>query len=534
MYYGEKLWIGKNDQPINLLPNMANRHGLIAGATGTGKTITLKVMAESFSDAGVPVFLSDIKGDLSGMSQPGADSERMQKLIAKFGLADAGFAYRPYPTYYWDVYGKKGTPIRATVSEMGPLLLSQIMGLNDTQEGVLHIIFRIADDQKLLLLDLKDLKAMVQYVGEHASEYKTSYGNVSTASIGAIQRGILTLEEEGGAMFFGEPALDIHDWFQVDGDGRGYVNVLNCEELFQHPSLYATFLLWMLSDLYETLPEAGDLEKPKVVFFFDEAHLLFKDAGKELLNKVEQVVRLIRSKGVGVYFITQSPTDIPDTILSQLGNRIQHALRAYSPSDQKAVKVAAETFRANPAFETEKVITELGTGEALISFLDEKGAPSVVQQANVLPPQSLMGPAEAATVQQMITSSAMGAKYNTAVDRESAYELLTAKVQSGTEQAEAAAQVVASTKAEAQARKEQEAARKAEEKAAREAERETKRIEQEALRKAKAELREEQRAQKERQKQKKEIERMAKSILTSAGRTAANSIVRGILGSLKK
>ena len=529
MYFDNKIWMGKNDNKICLLPNMANRHGLIAGATGTGKTITLKVMAEAFSDAGVPVFLSDIKGDLSGMSQPGEDSEGMQKRIAKFGLAEAGFTYQPYPTRYWDVFGKKGMPVRATVSEMGPLLLARIMGLNETQEGILHIVFKIADDQGMLLLDLKDLKAMVEYVGENAAQFKTAYGNIAGASIGAIQRGLLKLDEEGGSQFFGEPALDIRDWMTVDKDGRGYINDMNCEVLFQKPDLYATFLLWMLSELYELLPEAGDLDKPKMVFFFDEAHLLFNDAPKELMEKVEQVVRLIRSKGVGIYFITQSPTDIPDTILSQLGNRIQHALRAYSPSDQKAVRTAAETFLPNPAFDTEKVITELGTGEALISFLDEKGAPSMVEQAFILPPQSLMGPAPDAVMTQLIAGGDLASKYNEVTDRESAYELLKAKAETAAQaaeessskasQAESGGAAVPTPKTEAQIKKEAEKIARDEAKA-----------KAAAVREAKAELREEEK----RKKQQKEIEKVAKSAINTFGRTAANSLVRGLFGILKK
>ena len=523
MYYQDKIWMGLGDEPISLLPNMANRHGLIAGATGTGKTITLKVMAESFSDAGVPVFVSDIKGDLSGMSQPGVDSEGMQKRITKFGLKDTGFTYKGYPTNYWDVFGKKGTPIRATVSEMGPMLLAHIMGLNDTQEGILNIIFKVADDQQLLLLDLKDLKAMVQHVGEHAAEYKTEYGNVSTASIGAIQRSLLTLEQQGAEEFFGEPALDMKDWLKTDADGRGFIQILNCEELFLQPQLYSAFLLWMLSEIYEMLPEAGDLDKPKLVFFFDEAHLLFNDAPKELLNKVEQVVRLIRSKGVGVYFISQNPTDIPDTILSQLGNRIQHALRGYSPTDQKAIKVAAQTFRPNPAFDTETAITECGTGEAVISFLDEKGAPGIVQKASILPPESLMGPVDAAIMTQMITSGEMGTKYNTAVDRESAYEKLQAKAnesQAVVEKANADTQA-----AEEKAALEKAAAAEAKAKAA-----EEKRIAAEAKKLAAEEKREEA----AKAKQMKEVQKVAKSVLGTVGKQATRSLVRGLFGILKK
>ena len=423
--------MAKNDEKIFLLPPLANRHGLVTGATGTGKTITIKVMAESFSDAGVPVFLSDIKGDLTGMSVPGNNTEDMQKRITKFGLDEAGWEYKAYPTTYWDVFGKKGTPVRATVSEMGPMLLSRLMGLTDVQEGILTIIFKIADDQNLLILDLKDLRAVVQAVGDHAADYKTTYGNITTASIGAIQRGLLKLEEQGADQFFGEPALDIMDWIRTDENGRGMINVLNCEQLFQMPDLYAAFLLWMLSELYETLPEVGDLDKPKIVFFFDEAHILFDLNSKELLSKVEQVVRLIRSKGVGVYFISQSPTDIPNSVLGQLGNKIQHALRAYTPADQKAVKAAAQSFVVNPEFKTEEAITQLGTGEALVSFLDEKGAPTMVQRAKILPPQSLMGSCEESVLNYAIATGEMGIKYNVAYDRESAYELLTGKVAAG-------------------------------------------------------------------------------------------------------
>lgn len=524
MYSENMIWMAKNDAPIYLLTQMANRHGLIAGATGTGKTITLKVMAESFSDAGVPVFLSDIKGDLSGMGQPGVDSGSMQKRIAKFGLAEKGFAYQAYPTTYWDVFGKKGIPVRTTVSEMGPMLLSRIMDLTEVQDGVLNLIFRIADDQQLMLLDLKDLKSMVQYVSENVNEYKVSYGNISKATLGAIQRGILKLEDEGGDLFFGEPALDIMDWMKVDENGRGYINNMNCEILFQKPQLYATFLLWMLSEIYETLPEAGDLEKPKMVFFFDEAHLLFEDAPKELMQKIEQIVRLIRSKGVGIYFITQNPTDVPDDVLSQLGNRVQHALRAYSPSDQKAVKVAAETFRPNPDFDTKTAITELGTGEALVSFLDENGAPGIVQRAFILPPQSLMGSVDAEFMKNAIETCEMGKKYNSAVDRESAYEILTGKTaetEEEKEKAAAEAETKEAAKAEEKARLQAEkAAARAEEKARKEAEKEAER-EAKAKEKAKKEAA-------------KTVERVAKSAINSFGRQAARSLVRGILGALKK
>jgi len=424
MFVNNALLVAANEQPVFLLPQMAARHGLITGATGTGKTVTVKVLAEAFSDAGVPVFLSDIKGDLTGMSVPGQATEDLQARISSLGLLQYGWQFNAYPTVYWDVFAKKGIPVRATISEMGPLLLSRLMDLSSAQEGVLNIIFRIADDQGLLMLDLKDLRAVTQAVGDHASDYKTTYGNVAPASIGAIQRGLLKLESQGANMFFGEPALDIRDWIRCDSQGRGVINVLNCEELFQKPDLYTAYLLWMLSELYETLPEVGDLDKPRMVFFFDEAHLLFKLKSKELLEKVEQVIRLIRSKGVGVYFITQSPTDIPDTILSQLGNKIQHALRAYTPSDQKAVKAAAKSFVINPAFKTEDVIPTLGKGEALVSFLDEKGVPGMVQRALILPPQSLMGTLDAGMLNSMILGSDMYPKYSQMIDRESAYELL--------------------------------------------------------------------------------------------------------------
>ncbi|MDD3218200.1 MAG: DUF853 family protein [Lachnospiraceae bacterium] len=548
MYYQEQLWIAKNEKNISIIPKMANRHGLVAGATGTGKTITLKVLAESFSDAGVPVFVSDIKGDLSGMSVPGVDSEGMQKRITKFGLAEAGFTYKSYPTTYWDVFGEKGHPIRVTISEMGPMLLARILELNETQEGILDIVFRVADDQKLLLLDMKDLRAMVAYVGEHAAEYKNTYGNVSSQSIGAIQRALLKLEDEGANQFFGEPALDLKDWLNVDADGRGMIQVLNCEKLFLQPTLYGTFLLWMLSELYEMMPEVGDLDKPKMVFFFDEAHLIFKDASKAVLEKVEQIVRLIRSKGIGIYFITQSPTDVPDTILSQLGNRIQHALRAYSPSDQKAVKVAADTFRANPLFQTDEVITQLETGEALVSFLDEKGAPSMVERVHILPPQSLMGPADAALVQQMIASSPMAVKYNTAVDRESAYELLAGKADAARkaqEEAEVTKQQEEAQQEQAvQEEKEQKELEKQAKALAAEEAKKQKEIEKAAREKAK----EEQEKQKEIErlakqilgkssggrKKKSTVEKMATSAVNSFGRQAANSLVRGLFGILKK
>lgn len=422
MLYEGAIWLGTGEHPVCLLPQMANRHGLIAGATGTGKTVSLKVLAEGFSEMGVPVFLADIKGDLAGMVQPGTHSDAIAKRLTQCGVPT--FEYRAFPTVFWDVFGKEGHPVRTTVSEMGPTLLARLMNLNDTQAGVLSILFRVADDENMLLLDLKDLKAMLAYVGEHAKEYTLDYGNVSMASIGAIQRAVAMLEDEGGNAFFGEPALNIADWMQVDESGRGVINILAADVLYRKPRLYSTFLLWMLSELYELLPECGDLDKPRMVFFFDEAHLLFDDCPKALLETLEQVVRLIRSKGVGVYFVTQNPCDIPMSILGQLGNRVQHALRAYTPLDQKAVRTAAMTFRANPAFDTAEAITTLKTGEALVSFLDADGAPGVVERATILPPQSAMNAIDDATRQSCIEASPFRGVYDTPIDRVSAYEML--------------------------------------------------------------------------------------------------------------
>jgi len=422
MLYENKIWVGTGAAPVYLLPQMANRHGLIAGATGTGKTVSLKVLAEGFSAMGVPVFLSDIKGDLSGMVRPGEHSDGLAERLAQVGVSS--FQYQAFPTVFWDVYGEQGHPVRATVSEMGPLLLSRMLGLNDTQTGVMNILFRVADDEGMLLLDIKDLKAMLAYLGENARNYTLEYGNVSVATIGAIQRAVAVLEDQGGDQFFGEPALNIADWMQLDDEGKGVINILAADKLFRNPTMYSTFLLWMLSELYELLPEQGDSDKPRMVFFFDEAHLLFNNCPKSLLEKIEQVVRLIRSKGVGVYFITQSPADVPMTILGQLGNRIQHALRAYTPLDQKAVKVAAQTFRTNPAFDTEEAITLLKTGEALVSFLDEDGAPGVVDRATILPPQSYMNAIDAELRKTFIETSPFYGVYDEQVDRESAYEML--------------------------------------------------------------------------------------------------------------
>ena len=449
-----KVWLATGTKRVYLEPSMANRHGLIAGATGTGKTVTLKVLAESFSDMGVPVFVADIKGDLSGMCVAGKENKHILRSITNMGIEN--FEYKPYPVQFWDVYGKKGLPVRTTVSEMGPELLARLLGLNDTQSGVLRIVFRVADDKQLLLVDLKDLKAMLHYVGENAKDFKLEYGNVSSQSIGAIQRALLALEDEGGELFFGEPSLDLSDWkkFSME-DGRGMMNILECSELFQHPLLYGTFLLWMLSEIYDMLPEAGDLEKPKFAFFFDEAHLLFDDAPKALVDKVEQVVRLIRSKGVSLWFITQDPTDIPDSVLGQIGNRVQHALRAYTPADQKALNAAAKSFRINPAFKTVDAIQELGTGEALVSVLDENGVPTVVERANILPPRSSMAAVDDATLQAVVNASIYKSKYAAEQDNESAYEQLakTAEQEAAEEAAAKEKEEKKTTKAKTQAKK---------------------------------------------------------------------------------
>lgn len=411
-----------NPMDIGLLPGLANRHGLITGATGTGKTVTLQRLSEQFALAGVPVFLADVKGDLSGLAAPGAATEKLNQRLQQ--LECQNWSPTSFTTAFWDVLGQQGHPVRATISDLGPLLLGRLLNLNDTQEGVLQLVFRIADDQGLLLLDLKDLRAMVRYVGEHAADFRAEYGNLSAASLGAIQRGLLSLEEQGGDIFFGEPMLDIADLIQTDSAGRGVINLLAADRLQNSPRLYATFLLWLLSELFESLPEAGDLDRPKLVFFFDEAHLLFSEAPPALLEKVEQVVRLIRSKGVGIYFVTQNPADIPDKILGQLGNRVQHALRAFTPRDQKAVQVAGETLRPNPAFEAAEVITELAVGEALVSCLDEQGRPQVVQRAWIYPPQSRLGPLSAAERVQVIEHSVLYGHYEKSVDRESAFEKL--------------------------------------------------------------------------------------------------------------
>lgn len=477
-----------------LLPQMANRHGVITGATGTGKTVTLQKLAEGFSRLGVPVFMADIKGDLSGVSQPGGTHPKIVERLKMLGIE--GAVFEGLPVTFWDVFGKQGHPLRATISEMGPLMLSRILQLNETQEGVLTLAFKIADDQGLLLLDLKDLQQMLIYVAENADEFTTKYGNVSKASVGAIQRGLLQLEQQQGETFFGEPAVKLEDLMQTLG-GKGVLNLLAADDLINSPKIYSTFLLWLLSELFEMLPEAGDLDKPKVVFFFDEAHLLFDDAPKALVDKIEQVVRLIRSKGVGVYFVTQSPADIPDPVLAQLGNRIQHALRAYTPKEQEAVKVAAKSFRANPAVDTVKTITELGVGEVLISCLDEKGVPTIVDRAFVVPPFSQIGPVTPEQRAQLMSDSLVAGIYETEVDRESAFELLSKRAEE---------RMAAEAEAKATLEAEKEAAKQA--KAERAAARQPDGIVESVMKSA------------------------ARSASTSIGRQIGNTIIRGVLGSI--
>ena len=584
MYIDDKLQIAKATYPVYLLPKMANRHGLIAGATGTGKTVTLKTIAQSMSDAGIPTFLADVKGDVSGVAVAGEATEKLVVRLAGLGITD--YDFHGCPTRFWDVYGEAGIPIRTTVTEMGPILLARLLGLSEVQAGVLNIVFHIADDNNLLLLDLKDLRTMVNYVGEHAKEYTLSYGQIATQSIGAIQRALLQLHDAGGDVFFGEPALDINDWMKLDSDGKGYINVLDCVRLVQSPLLYSTFLLWMLSELYEQLPEVGDLDKPKICFFFDEAHMLFNDAPKALLEKIEQIVKLIRSKGVGVYFCTQNPADIPDPVLAQLSNKVQHALRAYTPAEQKAIRAAAESYRVNPEFDTATAITELGTGEALISFLQEDGTPGIVQRAMVIAPACSMDKAPDEAKAYIVGNDAFASKYDVTIDRESAYEILNATAIAAAEAAEEARRLEEEARQRIEAEKEAERLRLAEEKEAerqriaeeKEAERqraaeerqriaeekaeerkriaeekeaERKRIaaEKEAERKRIAEEKEAERLRREAErkaekeeaerKKKEEAERKAKTkfldaALTSASRAIGSGAARGLLGILKK
>ncbi len=513
MYENGKLYLGLTEgstpERVYLSLSHANRHGLVAGASGTGKTITMKVMAESFSAAGVPVFLCDVKGDVSGICAPGEDNAGMQKRIDRFGIRDT-FRYRAYPTVFYDLYGKKGHPVRATISDLGSSLLSRILGLTEIQEGVLNAVFQIADDHGLTLIDMKDLRAMLQYVTEHRTEYTTQYGNMAPQSLGAITRALLPLESEGGDVFFGEPSLDIHDWLRTAPDGRGYINVLHCAELIRSPKLYAAFLLWMLAELFEVLPEVGDLDKPRLVFFFDEAHTLFTDAPKALVTRIEQTVKLIRSKGVGIYFVTQSPSDIPDPVLAQLSNRVQHALRAYTPAEQKAVRAAAQSFRPNPAFRTEDEIMNLGTGVALTSFLDDSGIPQMVEKTAILCPESRMAPATEAEMADCMRTSPVLGKYDRAVDNVSAYELLEKQAQEDAERAELEAEHAA---LEAEKEKLQKEKEKAEAAAVKKAEREE----------------EKKRAAKERQ-----AERRKSKIESQLIQAGGQILKRGLLGILKR
>lgn len=467
MVRDEKIWVANNDkgEPLYIIPKMANRHGLVAGATGTGKTVTLKVLAETFSDMGVPVFMADVKGDIAGIMNPGDDTENMRERIERFGLSEHNFTYKGCPVNFWDIYGKNGIQVRTTISEMGPLLLSRILGLNDLQTDILNVVFKIADDNNLLLIDTKDLKSILAYVDKNSKEYEEQYGKISSASIGVIVRALVSLEKEGGDVFFGEPALNICDWLTQD-NGKGVINVLDSSTLINNGKLYSTFLLWMMSELFETLPEVGDLSKPKMVFFFDEAHLLFDDAPKVLLDKIEQMVKLIRSKGVGVYFCTQNPKDIPNGVLSQLGNKIEHGLRAYTPLEQKAVKAAAESFRSNPDFNTYETILSLGTGEAVVSFLGEDGIPGIAQKAYILPPACNFNTISDSERDNKIKESLLYSKYAKAVDNDTAFEFLQRK---GLEDAKAAEEAAQKAIEEKEAAKEAEKKAKEDAKAAKQA-----------------------------------------------------------------
>ena len=528
MYKDGKIYMGlaADGSRVHMQLNMSNRHGLIAGASGTGKTITMKTMAESFSDAGVPVFLCDVKGDVSGLAMPGVSNEGMEKRIDKFGIRES-FSYKSYPTCFWDIYQEKGHPVRVTVSEMGPDILSRVLDLTPAQEGVLNIVFKIADDKGLLLTDLKDLRAMLNYVSEHKKDFAISYGSMTTQSIGGIVRALLPLENQGGEVFFGQPSLDIFDWIRTAEDGRGIVNILHSVQLVQNPKLYASFLLWMMSELFERLPEAGDLEKPKLVFFFDEAHMLFSDAPKVLVQKIEQVVKLIRSKGVGIYFVTQSPSDIPDPVLAQLSNRVQHALRAYTPAEQKAVRVAAQSFRENPAFKTEDVIMELGVGHALTSFLDEEGVPTIAQQTAIICPQSLMAPVDETVRAELMANDGMD-KYDEAVDLDSAYEMLVEEAAEDAEEAKVAAEQAAKEKAAAEAAKLQ---AKAEADAAKQREKEAL---AEQRRKEREALEAQKKKEAEEKKRQKEIERRKAQIEKALINTGMQILKRGLMNTLFK
>ena len=518
MYVDDKLLIGKNaKEELFIIPNKANRHGLITGASGSGKTITLKVMAESFSSMGVPVFLSDVKGDLAGTCLPGEASEKITERLNSIGIDK--FDYKGFPVVFWDVFGKGGHPIRTTLQSVGATILSRMLGLNETQEGVLAVVFRIAREENYPIIDIKDLRIVLQYVAENSKEYTISHGNVAAQSIGSIQRALLMLEEQGGNYFFGEPAIDINDFIRVNENGLGNINVLHCVELFKQPNLYACFLLWLLTSLNNNLPEVGDLDKPKMVFFFDEAHLLFDDLPDYMLTSVIQVVKLIRSKGIGLYFISQSPSDIPGEILAQLGNKVQHTLRAYTPAEQKTIKAVADSFRANPAFDTAEAITSLGTGEALISFMNEKGEPNMVEKATILPPQSMMGTIDDSIRLMVIARSAFNGKYDTLVDNESAFEILSEEMENKKSEAEAIKRAAEEKKALEAQQKEEEKLRKAEEKERKELERIRKQEEKEAEKAKKNTIQ---------YKLGKAASRTANSALSSIGRKVANEIFKNI------
>ena len=545
MYIDNKILIGKSkDKELFIVPNKANRHGLITGASGSGKTITLKVMAESFSSMGVPVFLADVKGDLAGMCLPGESNEKIQERLNGIGIKD--FSFKGFPTVFWDVFGKSGHPIRATLQSIGSTILSRMLGLNETQEGVLAIIFKIARENGYELIDLKDLRLLLQYVAENSKQYTITYGNIASQSVGSIQRSLLMLEEQGGDYFFGEPAIDINDFIKINENGLGNINVLHATELYKQPTLYACFLLWLLTALNGTLPEVGDLDKPKMVFFFDEAHLLFDELPDYMLTQVTQIVKLIRSKGIGLYFISQSPKDIPDEILAQLGNKVQHTLRAYTPAEQKVIKAVADSYRANPEFNTEEAISALGTGEALISFMNEKGEPNVVEKATILPPQSQMGSIDDSIRLMVVSKSAFMGKYDTVVDRESAFEILSKemeekrlveqeaqkakeekklKEEQEKEQAKAEKEAEKMRREEEKAKKEEERIRKEEERAEEKARKEEERIKKELEKEA-----EKARKNSWQYKVGKQAERTANSTINSVARKVANNVLKNLFG----
>ena len=520
MYSNNKILIGKNsEKELFIVPNMANRHGLITGASGSGKTITLKVMAESFSSMGVPVFLSDIKGDLAGTCMPGESNEKIQERLNGIGIKD--FEFKGFPTVFWDIFSKFGHPMRATLSSIGPTILSRMLGLNETQEGVLAIIFKIARENNLELIDIKDLRLLLQYVSENSKEYTVSYGNIASQSVGAIQRSLLMLEEQGGNYFFGEPAIELNDLLKTNANGFGNINILHSVELYKQPTLYATFMLWLLNMINNELPEVGDMEKPKMVFFFDEAHLLFDDLPKYILTQVTQIVKLIRSKGVGLYFISQSPNDIPDEILAQLGNKVQHTLRAYTPTEQKVIKAVSNSFRANPLFNTEEAISNLGTGEALISFLNEKGEPNIVEKATILPPQSQMGSIDDSIRLMVISKSEFMGKYDNLIDRESAFEILSKEIEEKNANLEEEKRQIEEKKIQEAQEKEQAKAEKEAEKIRKEEERQKKALEKEAERERKNSWQ---------YKLEKQAARTANSTINSLARKAANQMIKSLFG----